>query len=69
MKFIELTRKDIGTKVLINIANIVSIFPVIISGVETICVVQEVTSVDNLWEVTETYEEIVGMINKRGRGK
>lgn len=69
MKFIELTRRDSGTKVLLNIANIASIHPAIKLGVETKCYVQEVTGVNNYWEVTETYEEIVAMVKKIGEYK
>lgn len=69
MKFIELTRSDSGTKVLLNIANIASIYPVKKYDDPETCIVQEVTGVDNYWEVTETYEEIVAMVKKIGEYK
>lgn len=69
MKFIELTRSDSGTKVLLNIANIASIYPVKKYNAPETCIVQEVTGVDNYWEVTGTYEEIVAMVNWTGGGE
>lgn len=65
MTFIELTRCS-GERVLLNIANIASIYlmkkAVSGGGYADVTVVQETTSPDNYWEVVETIDEILAII-------
>ena len=70
MQFIELTRYS-GTskRLLLNINNIASIY----SGgrynkekkeYDNVTVIQETTSADNYWEVTETIDEVLALIDE-----
>jgi len=74
MKFIELTcysgpSKSPSKRLLLNINNIASIY----SGLrynnekkeyEHVTVIQETTSADNYWEVTETIDEVIALIDE-----
>jgi hypothetical protein len=72
MKFIELTRHSYPNgRLLLNINNIASIYSMIKSeiknGVVTythVTVIQETTSADNYWEVTETIDEVIALIDE-----
>ena len=71
MKFIELTCYSGPSKrLLLNINNIASIY----SGIrynekkkeyEHVTVIQETTSADNYWEVTETIDEVIALLRKQ----
>ncbi len=70
MKFIELTCcSGMSKRVLLNINNIASIY----LGrryneekkeYEHVTVIQETTSADNYWEVTETIDEVIALIDE-----
>jgi ABC-type lipopolysaccharide export system ATPase subunit len=69
MKFIELTRSDPTGRVLLNTNNIASIYlmkkAVSGGGYADVTVIQETTSVDNYWEVTETIDEVIALLRKQ----
>jgi len=75
MKFIELTcYAGTSKRLLLNINNIASIY----SGIrynekkkeyEHVTVIQETTSADNYWEVTETIDEVIALIDERTNPK
>ena len=73
MKFIELTMRSNPTRrLLLNIDNIASIYSIIKSVSESelvtfthVTVIQEITSADNYWEVTETIDEVIALIDER----
>ena len=54
---------------LLNINNIASIYSgvkaVSSGGYEHVTVIQETTSADNYWEVTETIDEVIALIDER----
>lgn len=66
MKFIELTRHSSQGRLLLNINSIASIYslPRAVSGggYVDVTVIQETTSADNYWEVTETIDEVIAII-------
>lgn len=76
MKFIELTKHSCPShgRLLLNIDNIASIYSrVICSGIRynnekkeyvPVTVIQETTSADNCWEVTETIDEVIALIDE-----
>lgn len=69
MKFIELTRHSCPNgRLLLNINNIASISlginAVSGGGYEHVTVIQETTSADNYWEVTETIDEVIALIDE-----
>ena len=71
MKFIELTcYSGMSKRLLLNINNIASIY----SGIRydndkkervTVTVIQEITSEDSYWEVKETIDEVIALIDER----
>ena len=64
MPFIELTRYPNG-RLLINTDNISSIYTgatIISANWVDVTVIQEITSVDNYWEVVESIDEIVSLL-------
>ena len=70
MKFIQLTYyAGMSKRLLLNINNIASIY----SGLrynnekkdEHVTVIQETTSADNYWEVTETIDEVIALLRKQ----
>ena len=71
MKFIELTcYAGTSKRLLLNINNIASIY----SGIRynevkkeyvPVTVIQEITSADNFWEVTETLDEVIALLRKQ----
>lgn len=68
MKFIELTLFSGGGRLLINPLNISSIYQGRRldkqgNSINITCI-QEVTSSDNYWEVTETIDEVIALIDK-----
>ena len=71
MKFIELTmRSDPTGRLLLNINNIASIYSGIRYNNEKkeyvpVTVIQEITSADNYWEVKETIDEVIALIDER----
>ena len=70
MPFIELTRYPYG-RMLINTDNISSIYMGkgrIEKGANhvDVTVIQEITSVDNYWEVVESIDEIVSLLAAQG---
>ena len=70
MKFIELTSySGPSSRLLLNINNIASIYlgvkAVSSGGYEHVTVIQETTSADNYWEVTETIDEVIALIDER----
>ena len=73
MKFIELTMRSNPTRrLLLNIDNIASIYSIVKSVSESelvtfthVTVIQEITSADNYWEVTETIDEVIALIDER----
>jgi len=71
MKFIELTRHSCPShgRLLLNIDNIASIYSGIRYNNEKkeyvpVTVIQEITSTDNCWEVTETIDEVIALIDE-----
>lgn len=72
MKFIELTMRSNPTRrLLLNIDNIASICSIVksVSNGELVTfthvtVIQEITSADNCWEVTETIDEVIALIDE-----
>ena len=70
MKFIELTRHSCPTqgRLLLNTNNIASISLSIkkVSDGEyaPVTVIQETTSADNYWEVKETIDEVIALIDE-----
>jgi len=69
MKFIELTSySGPSSRLLLNINNIASIYlgvkAVSSGGYEHVTVIQETTSADNYWEVTETIDEVIALIDE-----
>jgi|LSQX01.2.fsa_nt_gb hypothetical protein len=71
MKFIELTRHSCPTqgRLLLNTNNIASIYSGIRFNEEKkeyvpVTVIQETTSGDNYWEVTETIDEVIALIDE-----
>ena len=70
MKFIELTRRSDPTgRLLLNIDNIASIYlrmkALSGGGFADVTVIQETTSADNYWEVTETIDEVLALLRKQ----
>ena len=70
MPFIELTRYPNG-RLLINTDNISSIYTVERRDGQSanwvdVTVIQEITSVDNYWEVVESIDEIVSLLAAQG---
>ena len=71
MKFIELTcYSGMSKRVLLNINNIASIYSGRRYNKEKkeyvpVTVIQETTSADNYWEVTETIDEVIALIDER----
>lgn len=71
MKFIELTcYAGPSKRVLLNINNIASIYSGIRYNNEKkeyvpVTVIQEITSADNYWKVTETIDEVIALIDER----
>jgi hypothetical protein len=70
MKFIELTmRSDPTGRLLLNTNNIASIYLKIKAlrgaGMADVTVIQETTSEDNCWEVTETIDEVIALLRKQ----
>jgi len=66
MPFIELTRYPNG-RLLINTDNISSIYTLERRDMQSanwvdVTVIQEITSVDNYWEVVESIDEIVSLL-------
>ena len=72
MKFIELTcYAGTSKRLLLNTINIASIYSGIRYDKEKkeytpVTLVQETTSADNYWEVTETIDEIVSLLAAQG---
>ena len=69
MKFIELTcYAGPGKRLLLNTNNIASIYSgrkeVSEGGYALVTVIQETTSADNYWEVTETIDEVIALIDE-----
>ena len=69
MKFIELTmRSDPTGRLLLNTNNIASIYLKIKAlrgaGMADVTVIQETTSADNCWEVKETIDEVIALIDE-----
>ena len=70
MPFIELTRYPNG-RLLINTDNISSIYTLERRDGQSanwvdVTVIQEITSVDNYWEVVESIDEIVSLLAAQG---
>ena len=71
MKFIELTcYASMSKRLLLNINNIASIYSGIRHNNEKkehvpVTVIQEITSEDNYWEVKETIDEVIALIDER----
>ena len=71
MKFIELTcYAGMSKRLLLNINNIASIYSGIRYNNEKkeytpVTVIQETTSADNYWEVTETIDEVLALLRKQ----
>ena len=71
MKFIELTcYSGMSKRLLLNINNIASIYSAIRYDNDkkervTVTVIQEITSEDSYWEVKETIDEVIALIDER----
>ena len=71
MKFIELTcYAGMSKRLLLNTNNIASIYSGIRYNNEKkeyvpVTVIQEITSEDNYWEVKETMDEVIALIDER----
>lgn len=71
MKFIELTcYAGTSKRLLLNINNIASIYSTEQYNYEkkeydNVTVIQEITSADNYWEVKETIDEVIALIDER----
>mgnify|MGYP000861204836 CR=1 FL=1 len=70
MKFIELTSySGLSKRLLLNINKIASIYSTERYNYEKkeyvpVTVIQETTSADNYWEVTETIDEVIALIDE-----
>jgi hypothetical protein len=70
MQFIELTSySGLNKRLLLNINSIASIYSTERYNYEkkeydNVTVIQETTSGDNFWEVTETIDEVIALINE-----
>jgi len=66
MKFIELTMHPTQRRLLLNTNNIASIYlgKIAVSGGEyaDVTFIQETTSADNCWKVTETIDEVIALL-------